>query len=179
MKEKALTALINATIKAGFQAQVPPLNYPVAAAYQPTQQAVPSTPVVYLYKVGPDQRYGFLKREDIWDGSKFVHTETQIYTSTYQAMALFPQTAGNTTSDTAADLVETVAAILQSDAGRAQLQTKKVGILRVQAIRNIPFVDDKGRNEFAPSFDFTVTHTDVRISQTPAVEAFEVDIKRV
>ena len=179
MKEKQLTALVVAVIREGLAALSNTTK--VVASYQPVQQGVATTPTIYIFKIGPDKRYGFLKRSDKWDAiaGVMVHSEIQVYESTYQISGLVIQDPAILTGDTAADLCETVASIINGDVGRQKLQDAGVGILRITNVRNPPFSDDRDRFEFSPNFDFTLTHQDVRLSQSPVVTAIEVDIKRV
>lgn len=184
MQDNQLIKLIIATVKAGLPTEWTTLNAEVAASYQPTQQGVTTNPAAFLFKIG-DVRYGFLKRHSEWvpDGSEaggaMVHTESQWYETTFQISTLVLQTATNVNQLTASDLCNTVAGILQGDAGREAMQAQGVGILRVGAVRNPSFTDDRDRFEYSPNFDFTVTHERVRLSTNPVVETFELDIKRV
>src|SRR5688500_823069 len=111
--------------------------------YQPTQQGVPSGPVVFLNKIG-DYRYGYPQRKSVWDreAGAFVHTESVWMQTSFQANALAPQDPEQPDLPTASDLLNLTAIILQSDAARLTLQRHKIGIYRVQEIRQIYFVDD-------------------------------------
>src|SRR6185437_7605808 len=148
-------------------------------AYQPTQQGTDTPPTVYFYKVG-DKRYGFLRRDSIWNtvDSVMEHIEEQWYETVFQMSALVIQKPSNP-SYTASDLVNEAAAILQSDSAREQLLLKEVGILRVTDVRNPYFTDDRDRFEASPSFDFILTHKQTRVSIDPVIESFEFNIKRV
>jgi len=144
---------------------------------QPTQQGVSSLPTVYFYKLF-DKRYGFLKRDDEWDmiNEVMVHTEIQQYETTFQISTLVIQRPTTPYQYTASDLVNEVAAIMQSDTARETLLQSDVGILRVSEIRNPYFTDDRDQYEASPSFDFTVTHKQIRVSTSPVVESLELDI---
>lgn len=151
----------------------------VTSAYQPTQQSITTKPTVYFYKVG-DHRYGFLHRLSKWDADlqTMTHTEVQYYETTFQISALVISKPP-TPSYTASDLVNEVAAILQSDQATTTLKNADVGILRVSDIRNPYFVDDRDRYEGSPSFDFVLTHRQTRITTDPVIESYEFNIKRV
>ena len=138
---------------------------------QPTQQGANTGPTVYFFKVGT-KRYGFLGRGDIWDPnlSKMVHTESQYYETTFQVSALVRQFPITPNQYTAADLVDEVASIMQSDKTRDILNESGVGILRVQEIRNPYFVDDRDQFEASPSFDFVLTYQNFRGSNSPVVQ---------
>lgn len=157
-------------------------NVSVKQSSQPTNQGADSGPTIYLEKIG-DKRYGFLRRSDRWvfdaDPPYFEHKEEQTYETSFQISALSIQDPQNVTQKTASDIVNIAAAVLQSDTARDTLQSKGIQMLRVQDVRNPYFVDDKGRFEAVPSFDFTLIHEQVIISTTPAVVIYEADVKRV
>lgn len=152
----------------------------VKQSNQPTQQGVPTKSTVFLTKL-PDHRYGSLRREDKWDLDllKMIHTETQQYESTFQIEALAIQNPKNINSLTAADIVNRVAAILQSDYALTTFRQNELGVERILDIRNPYFQDDKQRNEAVPSFDFILTHKQVIISESPIVETIEYNFNRV
>lgn len=137
--------------------------------YEPTMQGINSGPTVYFYKIS-DHRYGFLQRTDVWNerDSAFVHTESQQYETVFQVSALVTQDPANI-SYTASDLVNDVAAIMQSDNTRNILAASQVFIERVSEVRNPYFIDDRDRYEASPSFDFTLTYHRAIISSTPIV----------
>lgn len=180
MQDNALIRLFLPIINAGLIADgYTGVN--VLQANQPTQQGVPIAPSVYFTKIG-DHRYGFLHRDDTWDdiNSRMVHTEIQQYETTFQVSALVLQNPRVTNKYTASDLVNEVAAILQSDNTVTTLMESNVGILRVQEIRNPFFVDDMDNFEASPSFDFTLTHLQTRVSVDPVIELpVIIDINRV
>jgi hypothetical protein len=134
----------------------------VKQANQPTQQGVNSNATVYFYKVS-DHRYGWVGRSDVWDGSSMVHTELQKYETVWNIAALVTQDPNNI-SYTAADLVNEVAAILQSDSAITALFESDIQILRISDISNIYFTDDRDLFEAHPTFDFTLTHSQTRVS---------------
>ena len=152
----------------------------VKQANQSTQQGINTNPTVYFYKLA-DKRYGFLRRDDTWDeeASEMVHTEEQVYETTFTVQALVIQKPPNPYGYTASDLVNEVASIMQSDSAREILMQSGVGILRIQPILNPYFTDDRDRFEASPSFDFTLTYKQTRVSTTPVIESFEYNIYRV
>lgn len=184
MNDNALNALIKSVIGTGLTAMSIG-GVTVAQNYQPTTQGAVSGASCYFFPVGPKKRYGWLERDDVWvpnvnpSLSKMVHSETQWYESMYQITCLKIQDPADVSSMTASDLANAVASILQSDATRATLVAQNVGVLRITDIRNPPFFDDKGRNEYAANFDFTLTHEGTIVSETPIVEEFELDVYRV
>jgi hypothetical protein len=152
----------------------------VIQSNQPTQQGLNTNPTVYFYKVN-NKRYGFLGRYDKWDtvNSVMVHTEDQYYETTFQVSALVLQNVYNTNSYTASDLVNDVASIIQSDNTLNILNNAGVGILRVTDIANPYFVDDRDQFEASPSFDFTLTYRQTRVTTDPVVQSVKLNINRV
>lgn len=179
VRDNDLIRLFRPIIQAGLVAQGYS-NVDVIQSNQPTQQGIPSTPTVYFFKVG-DKRFGFLGREDIWDApaSTMRHVETQYYETTFQVSALVLINPQNTNQYTASDLVNAVAAIMQSDKTRAILNAADVGILRVLSVNNPYFIDDRDQFEAAPFFEFTLVHQQVLEDTTPIVEGIELEIYRV
>lgn len=179
MRDNDLARLFIPLINTGLTA-VGFAGVSVVQSNQPTQQGTRTAPTVYYFKIG-DYRYGFLKREDVWDADldQMVHSEIQQYETTFQISGLVIQKPTNAYSYTASDLVNEVAAIMQSDLTRNTLMESNVGILRVGDVRNPYFADDKDRFEASPSFDFVLTHLQTRIIIDPVIDSFEFDIKRV
>ena len=145
----------------------------VAQSYQPTQQGVESDPQVVFHKVG-HKRYGFLKRFDQWNSvdMEMEHVESQWIESQWQVAALIRQNPATPNQFTASDLVNEVAAILQSDTIRIALMDEGIGILRIENVSNPYFVDDFENFEASPSFDFTLTYQNTRTSLNPVVSEF-------
>lgn len=191
MKLAELFTLLISTIEAGLVAQQLTLadeegegGVVVQQSNQPTQQGVPSAPTVAIYYIG-SRRVGYPKRSDKWvppvgaEPGYMAHEERQWHETTFQVTALVTQNVKLLNQLAADDLATAAANALQSDAGLALLKAQQVGILRITATRPGLFVDDRGRNEYAPNFDFTVTHENVRLSQNPAVSGYEFNLKRV
>jgi len=142
----------------------------VKQSNQPTAQGIPTAPMVYFSKVY-NKRYGFLGRKDVWDENalEFVHTESQYYETAFQVSALVLQNPTDLTIPTASDLVNEVASIMQSDSTRDILNKSGVGILRITDVTNPYFVDDRDNFEASPSFSFTLTYLNTRVTTTPKV----------
>lgn len=148
----------------------------VRQSYQPTQQGASIAPSVYFFKIG-NRRYGFLGRYDKWDDTQEanIHTEVQYFETTFQVNALVLQDPLKI-AYTASDLVNEVASIIQSDAARNTMMASNVGILRVTDVRNPYFVDDRDQFEASPSFDFTLTYRQDRVSTNPVIQSDELVI---
>lgn len=184
MRDYQLYTELIATIKAGLVANGLPL-VGVKQAYQPTQQGAPTGPVVLLNKIPGDVRFGAPKKIDRWDPDangglgEMIHSESQWYESTFQVNAIVTQDADDDTPLTSSDLLNIVAAVLQSDETITSLRAKGIGLLRVRDIRNPTFTDDRDRNVYSPSFDFTLTHEQAIISTSPATDTVEYGIYRI
>lgn len=152
----------------------------VKQANQPTQQGINTNPAVYIYKLG-DKRYGFLMRRDEWDeeSETMVHTETQQYETSFRVSALVLQKPQFPGRYTASDLVNEVSSIMQSDSTTKTLIESNVGILRIQPIDNPYFGDDRDQFEASPTFDFTLTYAQTRVSTNPVISSYDYGIKRV
>lgn len=179
MLDNDLFALIRTIINANATvAGIPGLT--VKQSFQPTQQGVDTNPASYLFKIG-DHRLGFPQRKDVWDAmtSQMIHTTLQQYETTFQISALATQNPSTPAAYTASDILNAVAYILQSDAAVDAFEAAGVGILRVADVRNPYFSDDRQRNEADPSFDFTLTHKQVIVTETPILQTEEVQIYSV
>jgi hypothetical protein len=59
---------------------------------------------------------------------------------------------------TAFDIVDRAASTLQSESARQAFLAAGLGILLITDLRAVHFVDDRGRHEMSPSFDFVLTY---------------------
>lgn len=179
MLDNQLIALIRDTIIA--QEQWAAISgTPIKQAFQPTMQGVNTCPTAYMHKVS-DKRLGFVNRSDVWDNVKsvMVHTELQQYETTFQISALATQDPQKPCAYTASDILNLISAILQSSVTVQVLEAQGVGILRVMEVRNPYFLDDRQQNEASPSFDFTLTHKQIIISEVPIIQSTELQILEI
>lgn len=167
MNDNQLFALVLATINAGLAARGQGA-IKVKRKYQRKQRGPNSADSVYLFKVG-DRRIGSPKRDDVWNGTDFTHTETQVYETTFQVSAQVLENPADVNQLTASDLVSIVADIMQGDMGQAALRVSRVSVLRVSEIRNPYVVDDHSQFEAEPSFDFVLTYDRSNVSNVPVV----------
>lgn len=179
MTDNPLFRILLLLIRDGLSAEGV-INIVIKQQYQPTQQGMPSGPVIFLHKIG-DYRYGYPQRKSVWDheSKKFIHTESIWMQTSFQVNALAPQDPEQPDLLTASDLLNLSAIVLQSDATRQALQRHEIGIYRVQDIRQIYFINDRQQFEASPSFDFTLTHRHTITSCVPLVDTFEQKIYRV
>lgn len=151
-------------------------------ANAPVVQGRPSGPSVLFFPVG-SRRYGWLRRDEVWDADagRYVHREVQAYETTVQFEALGPPpVAGvSTPTVTAADLVNTAAAVLQSDKALASLRAAGLGVLRVTDVRQPYMQNDRDQFEAVPSFDLIVTREQIVLDSTEAAYVGELRMARV
>ena len=166
--------IINGLIAAGYS------GVQVKQANQPTQQGANTAPTVYFYKLS-DKRYGFLRRSDDYsdEDATMYHSEIQFYESQFQVSSLVRQSPLTPYEYTASDLVNEVSMILQSSYCLDILTAANIGVLRISNIRNPYFMDDRDQFEASPSFDFTLTYRQTRITTDPVVDEFEFNLYRV
>ena len=186
MTDKELEALFVARLDAMMPEDpvlsvIPGLT--VAAGFQTRQQGKNDDACVYFFKIG-DKRYGWKASKNTFVApvppdpvGTMTHTETQLYESTFQFMALAPQGPDSVTTES--DILNLVAGIIASDANLAALQAQGVGILRVTDVRNPYFTDDRDRFVASPSFDVVFTHKRVRVSTDPVLVKYDAAVFRV
>lgn len=152
----------------------------VKQSFQPTQQGVNTKPTAYLHKI-MDNRYGFPEWSEVWDADSetMIHGDVQQYQTTFQMSALATQDPSVPSNFTAADILNRVAYILQSQPTIATFESQGVGILRVTDIRNPYFTDDRERNEASPSFDFVLTHKQIIMSTSAIITKTELNILEI
>jgi hypothetical protein len=148
MNDKDLARLIKSTLD-----PLMPQGVALVRSNQPTQQGTPTGSAVYFTKLF-DRRYGSPARLDVWDGETFVHTERQVYVSTWQFEATVPQPAELSPSD----ILNIVSGIIQSDGIIAAFRAAGVGVQRVTDVRNPYIVDDRDQFAAVPSFDIVLSH---------------------
>ncbi len=171
MRDNELIQLFVPIIRAGLDERGL-TNVLIEQANQPTQQGANSAPTVLFTKLF-DHPYGFVEMNDAQGTveGETIHTEIQNLESTFQISALVTQNPADTTSLTASDIVNTVAAIMRSEITRGILQAGNVGIQKPGNVRNPYFVDDRGRFEAVPSFDFILTHKQIDTNANPVIQS--------
>ena len=181
MTDNQIYAILFPIIASGLAVRgvdVPANN--IIQGYQPTQQGRPLGRTVYLNAL-PATPLGHPRRDSIYDAINEVmrDVEVQTYLVQYQANAMSEQSPDDVNSLTAMDILKAVRQVLQSSNTIALLKVNGLAILRVNALRNPTFVNDKGRAQYAPSFDFTLTYDEVYTADAPVVDTFEFNLNRV
>ena len=167
-------------LNSGF-AKFPAVPNPVVIQkYQPVAEGVPSCPTVFLYKIG-DNRLGWPEKHSCWDRVKGIetHTELQVYETTFQISALVTQDPSNPAAYTASDIINYAAYIMQSAATVTALQAIGIGIYKVSDVRNPYFSDDRVRYEASPSFDLTLVHSQIIVTNVPIASSITVEVLEV
>ncbi len=201
MLDNPLIALLISTIIAG-EAVAGISGTPIKQAFQPTNQGVNSGPTAYLHKIGDvalgspwrgdewaglgysDENGNFLTNENydyltVENSTVMAHTEVQQYETPFQISTLSTQDPTNLSQYTASDILNLIRSILQSTVTIDALNDNDVGILRIDMVRNPAFIDDRDRNEYSPSLDFTITHKQIVASTSNVVNTFELTVDRV
>jgi hypothetical protein len=178
MRENAIYAVLFPLLDSFLAAEFPTMPITCYKSYNPTQQGVNSGAGVYVHRIGATRRYGSPLRRSYWDGDVEKYEEKQILETPFQVDALLienPKTATSATV-TACDIIDSVAGFLQSAGGMASLRAAGLSIYRITDIRLTYITDDRNRDESSPSFDFTLQHESVRLSEVPIVSTFEAGL---
>lgn len=174
MNDNALFALTRGIIVQGL-ADYLSIEVDVLSDYQPTQQGSTLNAAVYMHLIS-DNRYGYPKKKSQLIDNVMTHTETSQMETTYQVNARVIRNASSTTQLTANDVLNTVAAILQSDIAINAFLAQNVGIYRIQPLRQTYIQNEFDRNEVSPSFDFTLTHERSIVRTVPSFTTFNAGI---
>lgn len=175
MKAYELFTLFKPLIDAGLSSAG--IDAVLTQEYQPTDQGVEPLTTVAMQIVG-SHRYGWVHRNDIWNAETqlFDHVETQQMETTFQVGCLQKLNPESVNQDTAIDILQTVAAVLQNSNTIETIEAVEVGILRITDIRNPYFRSDTNQFQASPSFDFTVTHKQITILTTPKIDTFQAGV---
>lgn len=179
MTDNQLIILFRTIIATGLTAKGY-TGVPIIAAAQPTQQGIPTGATVYFTKLY-DKLYGSLARSnetDPEDPNFIIRTETQQYETTFQINTLVIQNPSSI-NYTASDLANDVALILMNEDSLTALHAADVGLLRITDVRAPVFTDDKGRYEYSPNFDFTLTHKRTTAGRVQVIESTEIGLYRI
>lgn len=146
--------------------------------YQPTQQGVPTARSIFLFKIGPDKRYGWRSVTHKTVNDVIQRVERQSMETTIQFSASQPPTI-DPAELTTSDVLNVAAGVMQSPDFVSALIINNASILRVTDIRNSHFKNDKDLWEENPSFDAVIKHEDVWIDGVPQIHTFEFNIHSV
>lgn len=129
----------------------------IQQSYQPRDQGIPLGRTVFIHKISAP-RYGYPGNKSVYNEQTglFDNRKTQWVTPTYQFDALSIQNPSDVNSVTASDLLEETANILQSSVAIKSFKEQGIDIFRIDAIRENYIIDDQGRHEQLPSFDFKI-----------------------
>jgi len=174
--DNEIMAIVFDVIRTGLAAYypVPPL---VQQAYQVTQQGVPQSDAVLVHSI-TSARYGFPQDESWYDETEQEMKQEQSWwlERTYQVDAVIGQADTSATARTAFDYVDAVSSILQTSSALEAFRSNEIGVLRIQPLRVTYIVDDMGRHEQVPSFDFTLTYKQSTLTIVPSLERYDAAI---
>lgn len=142
---------------------------------QPTQQGINTGPTVYFSKVPGDRRLGNISYTSEIVDDVYTQTSYQWYESTFNVQSLVKQDPNNI-SYTASDLINSVAATLQSQLTTEILAAQDIGIYRINEVPNPYFKDDRDQFESIASFNFTLTHQQIITFTPPIIDSINPGI---
>jgi len=151
-------------------------NFQTWQSYQPTRQGLPDDPstIIFVQKIPGDHPYGMPEKSDKWDPDqqKMFHSEKQKYQSTFQISGLQIQDPSEILF-TASDLVNSAKMLMYSDRTIYKLYDNGISILKPGDVQNIPFLDDKDRNEFNALFTFDLTYNRTLKYEIPIISGIQ------
>ena len=155
------------------------VDYPaveVARSFQPTTQGRQSGPALLIHRTR-SRRYGAQGTitEIAPDASRAFEHSVWRKEDTIRATFVAPKTA----AFDAQDVLETVAAYLQSEGGIVSLARVGIGLLRVNDIDEVPFENEKGAFEYEAGIDCVFTYTQTKTKEIPVIGRVERSIHRV
>lgn len=171
MKQNDLIALLIARINQVLSEQSSWGTFEVSQKFQPTQQGVPMSQGVFVQPLFDDE-YGWHGHRDDYNESlgSFDTKEPQAMETTFQISSLVVQQPENISAPTAADVVKFLARALASRKTIEEFRKVNVSVLKVQTVRNDPFLDDRDRSEYHANFDIVLTHNDSYEYTTPKID---------
>lgn len=176
MKDNQINALLRASLMTLATLRgLPDVKF--KQNFQPRQQGRPEETTVTWHNIG-HKRYGSSKVGHVWSQSlaQMVRTESQVIESTYQFSVTLNIDPADVTALTHADVLKTVAAILQSPSFITGALANGMQVLRITDIRDVPIENDRGQFEPNVSFDAIFTHNDVYVDDVPVIDSFDFSI---
>lgn len=139
-------------------------NYPHLTSFeviqeaQPTQQGVPTVPIVTMIKAF-DRPRGWPMTKFVLEGGKLVERMVQLYETTLNISALkWQDPASPEEVVTASDLLNTMMLSFTMLSNIYRMQDMGISILRIEEVHNEPFENDNHQFEFHPTFILVLTH---------------------
>ena len=148
-----IAALIEGLTESGIE------NPIVQQTAQIRQQGVPLQDAFFIDRVSA-KRYGFTGRKQEYrsESDDFLATESRIIERVYQISTLAIEDVNNTEANTAFDLAEIAAAVIESQPFRDKIYIDGLQVYRITDIRTPYIVNDMDNHQLSPSFDFTITY---------------------
>jgi hypothetical protein len=147
-------------------------SYPVIQKNQPTQEGIPTGPTIFFEKLF-DMAYGWpeVSYEAYDPGTNtFQQTEKQWTETTFQVSALVIQDPTNLSLPTASDVVNYMKLFTNSRASIRTLKAQGVSMLRITAVRNPYFRDERHTFEANPNFDVVLQHQRIIVNRIGATD---------
>jgi hypothetical protein len=180
-----IDADVQIAIKSVLDTRLPAVGLPgidVIQSYSPTTAGAPLAPTVSFTKLFA-RRYGF-------QGAKYAlntpgptatmdKVEPYYLWATYQLSGFMNQDPTDPASLTAYDVLDTCAAVLQSEEGRAIFKAAGIGVARITDIRAPHSFGDDNRFQTDVSFDFSLSYLNELASVVPGAASAAGNIERV
>lgn len=175
MNDNQIIALIISIMRSGLDS-IGLNDVLIKQQWQPRQSGIETQDTLYLSKILAT-RYGFPSRKDVYDEStgQFTHTETIWRTPTFQFSGYALQNPDNVNETTASDITEMAADVMQTSATRLLLLDQNVGIIRITDVRENYFVNERGRYQQNPSFDFVLSYRFTLTNMVSPVDQYCID----
>jgi hypothetical protein len=158
-------------------------GYLVIQNNQPTQQGIPTQPIVFFEKLS-DHQYGWAESRYTLNSSPppgdalpdFSNSELQWVESTFQVTSFVIQDVKDLSLPTPSDVLHYTKLYLNARRTIATFMKNGVSILRVTDIRNPKFQDDRGLFEANPNFDVVLQHRRVIDFSVPGSDTVIGDV---
>lgn len=144
---------------------------PVMLRYQPAQQGRPSEQTVWMHQVLKRPVGTPLITYPQGGGERVEEAkETTLQFSVTRPSARTPDDL------THSDILDRIRSTVQSRAFMAKILPQGVSVLRVESIRNTPFLNDRDEWEEGPVFDLIVKHSDIWLDAVEDITVFEFEL---
>lgn len=148
----------------------------VAQSFNPTTQGASLLPNVIFTKITA-RRFGFQgQKYTRIPGVPDTYSKAEVYwlRPTYQLSGFMNQNPVDPNSLNAYDVLDTCAAILQSEEGRATFKLAGIGIDRISDVRTPRTLDDSDRFNMDANFDFVLSYRNELTTIIPSAQVVGV-----
>lgn len=144
--------------------------FDVAQSYQPTQQGIPTSNMIYIHKITDVRRGSPGQMEENDDIAHVLRRRTtEIIESSYQVSGSSVYDYTDPLAVTPADMVKAAARVMQSPEFQDELVRQGANILRVGTVTGVDISAAGPGYEQRPIFDIIINHTDVDVIEIPYI----------